>query len=865
MKQLVLNYPKTLSLLLSLLFSLSTLNSLANESKLFVTVVDEDETPLSGVNVFTSDLNFTAVTDEEGKVVVGPMNSLKEINFSYIGYETIKVPFYHLRYIEAKVKMRPEFEIITPIIVVGRRDDHPANIPYAIEKINQEEIAFSQAQNAADVLQQNGNIFVQKSQMGGGSPVIRGFEANRVLLVVDGVRLNNAIYRSGHLQNAITIDQSMLEQAEIIYGPGSLMYGSDALGGVVHYRTKDPKINRAGLEPLIRGNYFSRYASANQEKTGHFDISISGKTLATLTSLNYSNFGDLRSGNRRPAAYPDFGKHLFYINNIDGQDVLTANSKPSIQRNTGYSQIDFMHKIRYQPNSNLFFVANFQYSNSSSINRFDQLSIPNDNSLKFAEWYYGPQSRSLLSLKTRLLKSNVFYDKATLIAAAQKIGEDRHQRKTNDPWRNSTLVDVAVFSFTADFDKYINKKRKHHLSYGFDLNHNNVNALGLRYNIDEGSVLNDISSRYPSQGSSLSSMGTYVNYRWRNSDSTLIYNAGVRYTYNNISARFGADDPIEWPLNYISGINSRNSAFNWATGLNYTSYNKWQIRGLVATAFRSPNIDDFAKFREKNGFISVPNPELKPERALSTELTIAKTFGAIRTAGSRASGYSLTLSATAFYTRLENAIVRQNFQLPNGDPYLITQGDTLLVQANVNSDEAKIYGLSGNFSLNLSNKFKLQSSINYTKGSRKFMHLEHLENPLDHLMVPQDHIPPLYGQTRITYQTRRFKISAMLRYQGKKAADDYAVSGIFYDPTAGLIFDRTGSSDNIEYGLVDANRNFQGTYAWSTINLYSAYQFSDNLSFQIGLENIMNTHYRVFASGLSAPGRNLIFSIRGKI
>ena len=73
--------------------------------------------------------------------------------------------------------------------------------------------------------------------------MLRGFEANRVLLVVDGVRMNNAIYRSGHLQNAITIDPNVLERVEVIFGSSSVGYGSDALGGVVHYYTKTPKLN----------------------------------------------------------------------------------------------------------------------------------------------------------------------------------------------------------------------------------------------------------------------------------------------------------------------------------------------------------------------------------------------------------------------------------------------------------------------------------------------------------------------------------------------------------------------------------------------------------------------------------------------
>ncbi|MEM6807256.1 MAG: TonB-dependent receptor plug domain-containing protein, partial [Bacteroidota bacterium] len=333
MRQLVLKHPKLLRLVYVVIALLGSSKLIANSGVLSVTVVDENETPLSGVNVFTNDLDFTAVTDGEGKVKIQSMGSLQEVNFSYIGYKTIKKSFFHLLYIERKIKMLPELEVIPPIVVVGRRDDKPTDIPFSVEKISQEEIAFVQAQNAADALQYNGNVFVQKSQMGGGSPIIRGFEANRLLLVVDGVRMNNAIYRNGHLQNAITVDHSILEQAEIIYGPGSLHYGSDALGGVIHYRTKDPKLNRGLSGSTISGHYGARYASANSEQSGHLDFNIGSNKWATLTSLNYSNFGDLRAGANRPAAYPDFGKNFFSVERIDGQDVLKANPDPNVQRN----------------------------------------------------------------------------------------------------------------------------------------------------------------------------------------------------------------------------------------------------------------------------------------------------------------------------------------------------------------------------------------------------------------------------------------------------------------------------------------------------------------------------------------------------
>lgn len=104
-------------------------------------------------------------------------------------------------------------------------------------------ISNNNSQTTASLIENLGNAFVQRSQAGGGSIVIRGFEASRVVLMVDGVRMNNLIYRAGHLQNIITVDNTVLDKVEILNGPASTMYGSDALGGVVSMYTRAPELN----------------------------------------------------------------------------------------------------------------------------------------------------------------------------------------------------------------------------------------------------------------------------------------------------------------------------------------------------------------------------------------------------------------------------------------------------------------------------------------------------------------------------------------------------------------------------------------------------------------------------------------------
>jgi hemoglobin/transferrin/lactoferrin receptor protein len=140
----------------------------------------------------------------------------------------------------------PQKNLDEVIIYSNKFAERKKNIVQKIDVIQAQQIAQLNTQNMGDLLSNTGNVFVQKSQQGGSSPIIRGFEASRVLLVVDGIRMNNAIYRAGHLQNVITVDQNMLERVEVLYGPASTLYGSDALGGVVHMRTKMPRLSTNG-------------------------------------------------------------------------------------------------------------------------------------------------------------------------------------------------------------------------------------------------------------------------------------------------------------------------------------------------------------------------------------------------------------------------------------------------------------------------------------------------------------------------------------------------------------------------------------------------------------------------------------------
>ena len=159
------------------------------------------------------------------------------------------------------------------VVAVNKWEQKLNEVPNKITKVSKTEILRNNPQTAADLLNQTGTVFIQKSQLGGGSPMIRGFATNRILLVIDGVRMNNAIYRSGNLQNIISIDALSTQTAEVIFGPGSLIYGSDAIGGVMDFHTLDARFDKE-KKMFVGGSALARYSTANKENTFHADIKI---------------------------------------------------------------------------------------------------------------------------------------------------------------------------------------------------------------------------------------------------------------------------------------------------------------------------------------------------------------------------------------------------------------------------------------------------------------------------------------------------------------------------------------------------------------------------------------------------------------
>ncbi len=690
-----------------------------------------------------------------------------------------------------------------------------SEIPQQIKILSSKEIQLINSQTTADLLINSGEVFVQKSQQGGGSPSIRGFEASRVLLVIDGVRMNNAIYRAGHLQDIITIDQNLIDRIEVLFGPASTLYGSDALGGVLHFYTRKAKF-KSEFQPSIEANAFTRYSSANHESSNHLDFNLSGKKLASVSSFTFSQFGDLRSGRNINPSFDTIFARKEYVQRTNNRDSIFKNDNPLIQTNSGYKQWDLFQKLSYTQNKYITHSLNIQYSNSSNLPRYDRLTEYTSGRLRFAEWYYGPQKRLLTAYQLQVFSTNIS-DDLKISLAYQDIDQSRINRRLNNNIRTTQSENVKVISLNLDAIKNIRKNQV--LGYGIEFVSNDVNSVAHTLNLITN-LTDAAATRYPDGGSKMNSLATYISHQW-NINKKVRTTSGLRFQGNQIHTKFIDQQFFPFPF---TEIKQTNQAITGSLGVTYNPLKSTKISGIASSGFRSPNVDDLTKIFESNkGILIISNPNIKPEYSYNIEIGVEQNFSKYH-----------SLEIHVWSSIMKNAMVLRNFKY-NGQDSIDFNGVPSQIQAMQNVNEGFIKGISVTYNLGILKGLNFSSSVTYTYGRYKDIEKDTL--------IPLDHISPIFGRISVNYKNNKFDHNIYSLYNGWKRLKDYSPSG----------------EDNLQYATP------QGMPSWFTINYKCSYNINKYMTIQAGIENILDTHYRYFASGISAPGRNFILSLRAKL
>ena len=767
--------------------------------------------PLFNVAIYNESKSNSTVSSPEGKANLSQFGYEEVLFFSHISHLSYSTTKGQILQNSSLVLLRPdENELEEVVVSTSRFRQLRRDLPQKIVSLSREDILQFSPQTSADLLENSGQVYVQKSQLGGGSPMIRGFATNRLLLTVDGVRMNTAIFRGGNVQNVISIDPMIVEQTEVIMGPGSVIYGSDAVGGVMNFYTLTPNFSYSD-NTLVSGRAYARYATANNEKTGHFDVSIGGKKWALASSLSYSDFDDLMMGSHGPDEY----LRNEYAIRQDNQDFIVQNKDPKLQKPTGYNQLSLMEKLRFKPNETWDFSLGLHYSTTSDYPRFDRLYRKRDGELRTAQWYYGPQQWLKGNFQAHHRDQGAFYDEVRLVAAYQFFKESRHNRDFDDIWLFHNEEKVDVWSANLDFEKGIGN---HKLHYGLEYVINKVGSKGSEENINNKEERLGV-PRYP-DGSTWESMAAYGSFKWKLSPA-LALQTGARYNLILLDASFDQslyDFPFQ-EADIQTGSLTGSAGLSWQQN----KLLNWKLN--LSTAFRAPNIDDIGKiFDSAPGMVVVPNPHLKPEYAYNAELGVRFNLEDI-----------VIIDLAGYYTWLEDAMVRRDYSL-DGREYIDYQGETSRVQAIQNAAHAEVYGLEAGAQVQLANNLSLKARINITQGE------EELD---DGTKAPLRHAAPVFGNAHLTWKRGKLTIDFSAEYNGEIQYDELAPS----------------EQDKAYLYAIDENGN---PYApqWHTLNLNSNYQVTDSWLASISLENITDQRYRTYSSGLTAPGRNLIIALQ---
>ncbi|MBB3696591.1 TonB-dependent receptor [Flammeovirga yaeyamensis] len=801
-----------------------------------VTFVNENGEGIRGV-LITTDQGQNYLTNPLG--VVHLNDNANQYVITHINYDKLILSTTELT---PTVVLKEKVNALNEVVIGANKwEEEKKEVPQQIVEFDKKSIELNQPMTSADILSQSGEIFVQKSQLGGGSPMIRGFAANQVLLVVDGVRMNNAIYRNGNLQSIITIDPNTIEKAEVLFGPASVMYGSDALGGVMDFHTIQPQFSEND-ELLFFGEAKLSGNTAAKERSGHLQINLSKNKWAYFGAVSNTVFDDLSSGKNAPTDAYTFGWKTFTTYQNDHQDFVKANSDIYSQTPSGYQQWNTLQKLAFRPNKHLEMMYTFSFSNSSNIPRYDRLTELNDviqedgskvgvtmeeiidiqnNQLitssglttpKFAEWYYGPQLWMMNNFRMKWKELDGIANGLSIIAGHQKIEESRYQRKFDDKDKLSDQVGLDLFHLNIDANKQLNNEWE--IFYGVEGTMNFVASNAHTTNIETGEQKAAI-PRYAGGGSEMHTYAAYFTTKKRWTEH-LTMTAGLRYSQTLLNADYSDAVSQSLQLPY-QDVSQNVGSLTGSLGLAYHSNNGWQLNTQISKGFKAPNIDDVAKvYNPAKDDLVVPNSNLKPTDVYSVDITIQKSYR------------NLQFGMTTFYSRLHNAMVRQEGTF-NGKDSLIIDGEQYAVLMLQNTGTADIAGISSFVKYQFMQYFELGGNVTYTYG-------KDLQNN-----TSLRHVPPVFGQTKLAFKKKRWVANAVFDFSG------------------GIAFEDLAPSEQGKPYLYSKN----GSLSWWTLGVNSSYRINNYLQVIGGVDNLFDLNYRTYSSGINAPGRNFKLTVKG--
>lgn len=696
---------------------------------------------------------------------------------------------------EGKPHEAPPIKVTTP---QGSASERVAT-PESVTILDQRQVEERHVGQAPDLLDGATGVFVQHTAAGQGSPFVRGLTGKQIVVLVNGVRFNNSIFRAGPNQYFSSLDGHNIVRIEVVRGPSSVLYGSDAQGGVINVFTRKPAVDVFDYTFGTR----ARYASASNERRGNIFGAVGGSGFGALASATYSDVDLLNGGagvGRQPKTdYEEWGAY------------------GAASARFGKHRIDFTYSHFEQINLNRTDAVTTWVANPSLLpgggtqsREIQNLFVKQGDDLAILRWEW--------TLGTLLEQFHVN-------ASYHRVQEDLLRTpRSATPTRRNQGFNVHTFGLSAL--AVLNFGEWSRVSVGGEVYHDIVHSRRSDQNLVTGAVTSnprlDDRGQFP-DWSLYSSFGVYAQDEIRLADDLLLIRPGVRYS------GFRAQADLDKSFSSLDGVNEYYGDLTGALAFLIRPIDEFSIGVNLARGFRAPNLDDLAASKGTGAGNEIPNPDLEPEDQWSTELSV-KGYVPTRSPESAAPHW-ISGNAAVFFSYFDNAFRRINttfngsgvVQFDNSGRYRIYG-----FEAEVSwfiGPELGLFGLPADHIFFEGDALGIIANFTWTRG-------DDIKND-----EPVSRIPPLMTEVALRYEAMRGKVyvEPYLQFVGRQ---DQLASGNKGD----VRFTPHDEASYVLFGL---------RAGWYPVR---------NFNLNLNIQNIGNRAYHGLGNGTFGPGTNVILS-----
>lgn len=494
------------------------------------------------------------------------------------------------------------------IVTANRTMQREAVVPYTVKSVDRTQLNQFSPRTTPEALMGMNGVFVQKTNHGGGSAFVRGLTGNQTLILVDGIRLNNSTSRYGPNQYLNTVDAFTIQKIEVARGTGSVQYGTDALGGVIHVLSKEPLLKKRNDDGIkkIAATAIVKFMSGNMEQTSRAEMNYSSKGFAAIVGATGRDFGVMIGGD------------------------TTGKQSPS-----GYKEFAYDVKLKFKLNEQMQLTTAHYFLQQKHVPVYHKVLFEN-----FAVNEMDPQQRMLSYAKLSIGSKNKLIRTIDLILSHQQSIEGRNSQRNGSTVLRKEKDEVGTVGFTVDVLSEFTKIWT--ASSGIELYHDKVNSSREDINQSTGSKAG-LRGLYPDE----SKYGNYSLFTLHHFKLKNFYiNAGLRYNMFDISI---ADTTL-------GNVNIKPSALVGNAALSYGINRYHHLFASFSSGYRAPNIDDMGTLGIVDFRYEVPAADLLPEKSFNYE------------AGYKLRSKKFTATANLFYTQLKQLItrVKQEGEVING-------------------------------------------------------------------------------------------------------------------------------------------------------------------------------------------------------